>query len=42
MQADLILVLENGKIKEQGTHNELLSMHGIYDKIFHLQLSQGE
>ena len=42
MQADLILVLENGRIKEQGTHNELLSMHGIYDKIFHLQLSQGE
>lgn len=42
MHADQILVLDNGKIKEQGTHDELIAKNGSYKKIFDLQLSQGE
>ncbi|CAJ0607312.1 unnamed protein product [Cylicocyclus nassatus] len=28
--ADLIVVLQNGKVEEQGTHQELLAMEGLY------------
>lgn len=37
--ADLILVLEQGRIVERGTHPELLAAGGIYGKIHDLQLS---
>lgn len=33
MKADNIIVLENGEIAEQGTHNELLKLGGIYAKL---------
>ena len=33
MKADNIIVLENGKIAEQGTHGELLRLGGIYAKL---------
>lgn len=33
MKADNIIVLENGKIAEQGMHNELLKLGGIYAKL---------
>jgi ATP-binding cassette subfamily B protein len=36
-QADLILVLEDGKIKQQGTHEELIRTDGLYSKIFNIQ-----
>ena len=40
--ADVILVLENGKIVERGSHQELLSRGGIYQKIYELQLRPQE
>ena len=36
--ADLILVLEDGRVVEQGTHNQLLQDGGIYREIYQLQL----
>ena len=36
-QADLILVMEDGKISEQGTHNELMHSGGLYSRIFNIQ-----
>lgn len=35
--ADKIIVLENGKIKESGTHTELLQNNGIYTQLIQLQ-----
>lgn len=35
--ADLILVLENGNIVEQGTHESLLEKKGVYEKLYHSQ-----
>ncbi len=40
MRADQILVLHNGKIAEQGTHDELLQQDGIYAKLCHVQQLQ--
>ena len=35
--ADVILVLEDGRITEMGTHKELLEKHGYYYKIYRIQ-----
>ncbi|MFF2448851.1 ABC transporter ATP-binding protein [Neobacillus sp. NPDC058068] len=35
--ADRILVLERGVIKEQGTHDELLAQGGIYEQMYQMQ-----
>lgn len=35
--ADLILVMDRGKIVEQGTHSELLSNKGLYYKLYNSQ-----
>jgi len=35
--ADTIVVLDNGKIVEQGKHEELLSMNGEYQKLVNIQ-----
>lgn len=36
-KADRILVIENGKIVEEGTHKELMMLEGRYEKLFTLQ-----
>ena len=41
-QADLILVLQDGTIVEQGTHQELMAEGGIYRDIYELQLRPQE
>jgi len=35
--ADMILVLEKGKIVERGTHNDLVAQWWIYAKMLELQ-----
>ena len=40
--ADEILVLEEGKIIEKGTHSELLALNGYYKKLYVKQLSEKE
>ena len=32
--ADLIVFIENGKIKEMGTHDELINLNGSYTKLY--------
>lgn len=40
--ADEIVVINNGRIKEQGTHEELLSINGIYAHLYNLQFRTSE
>ncbi len=35
--ADVILVLDNGNIIEQGSHDELMEKHGFYEKLYNSQ-----
>lgn len=42
MGADQILVLNQGKIQEQGTHEELISREGIYRQVYEIQMSQDD
>jgi ABC-type multidrug transport system, ATPase and permease components len=39
--ADNILVIDNGRIAEQGTHDELLAANGMYARMWRLQLNAG-
>ena len=41
-KADKIIVLEAGRIIEQGSHQDLLRMEGHYKKLFELQFSEEE
>jgi ATP-binding cassette subfamily B protein len=36
--ADLILVLDNGELLEQGTHRELLATGGVYANLVQAQV----
>ncbi|MCR5255901.1 MAG: ABC transporter ATP-binding protein/permease [Acetatifactor sp.] len=38
--ADCIMVMHKGKIRESGTHQELLSQDGIYKRLYELQIHQ--
>jgi len=37
--ADLILVMEEGRIVEQGTHDQLLATHGAYSRLYRSQFA---
>jgi ATP-binding cassette subfamily B protein len=35
--ADLILVLDGGRVVEQGSHDELMRLGGLYAELYELQ-----
>jgi ATP-binding cassette subfamily B protein len=41
-RANVILVMHKGQLREVGTHQELLAMHGIYWKLYQLQYKDQE
>jgi len=42
MQADQILVLENGSVADIGTHAELINRPGLYKDIYDIQMSSDD
>ena len=40
VRADKIVVMENGEIKEVGTHSELIAMNGIYKNLYDIQFNE--
>ena len=36
--ADSLIVIENGKVAERGTHDELMAKDGVYHKLYSLQI----
>jgi ATP-binding cassette subfamily B multidrug efflux pump len=41
-RADTILVMHKGKLREQGTHQQLLAQRGLYFKLYQLQYKDQE
>lgn len=42
VSADQILVISDGEIKEQGTHQELLKLNGLYKEMWEIQAKKSE
>ena len=42
MKADHILVLEKGRVVEEGTHEELIGHNGPYRRVYDIQMSQDD
>ena len=42
MQADKILVLNDGELSEIGTHQELIARPGIYKDIYDIQMAAAD
>ena len=42
LNADVILAMENGKVVEMGTHQELLAQGGLYARLYHLQFAASD
>lgn len=42
VRADKIVVMENGEIKEMGTHSELLAIDGIYKNLYDIQFNENK
>lgn len=42
VDADQILILENGHILECGSHNDLVEQNGIYRKLYEIQTKSQE
>lgn len=42
MNADIILVMEKGRIVEKGTHEELMRLNGIYKEVYESQTKKSE
>jgi ABC-type multidrug transport system fused ATPase/permease subunit len=40
--ADEIIVMKGGEVKERGSHHELLALNGFYKKLVARQLVNGE
>ncbi|QJR34596.1 ABC transporter ATP-binding protein [Gemmatimonas groenlandica] len=40
VEADEILVLHHGEVVERGTHRELMTRQGLYDRLFRLQVGE--
>jgi ATP-binding cassette subfamily B protein len=40
VNANEILVLHHGEVRERGTHAELRAMHGLYDRLYRLQAGE--
>lgn len=38
--ADQIFVIENGQVRERGTHQELLALGGLYSTLYHIQFNK--
>ena len=41
-EADLILVLDHGRIVQQGRHDELMRAGGLYAELYNIQFKQQE